>query len=45
MRVMDLIQINMQGLYDASFLIRDHYLGLSMHINVRGKEYDYVHTY
>ncbi|MBQ3964774.1 MAG: hypothetical protein II682_04975 [Firmicutes bacterium] len=45
MRVMDLIQINMQGLYDASFLIRDHYLGLAMHINVRGKEYDYVHTY
>ena len=45
LRTMDLIQINMQGLYDASFLIRDHYLGMAMHVNVRGREYDYVHTY
>lgn len=45
LRVMDLIQINMQGLHDASFLIRDHYLGLDMHVTVRGKEYDYAHTY
>lgn len=45
LRVMDLIQINMQGLHDAAFLIRDHYLGFEMHITVRGKEYDYVHTY
>ncbi len=45
LRVMDLIQINMQGLHDASFLIRDHYLGFDMHVTVRGKEYDYAHTY
>ena len=45
LRVMDLIQINMQGLHDAGFLIRDHYLGLDLHVTVRGKEYDYAHTY
>ena len=45
LRVMDLIQINMQGLHDATFLIRDHYLGLDLHVTVRGKEYDYAHTY
>ena len=45
LRVMDLIQINMQGLHDASFLIRDHYLGFDMDVTVRGREYHYAHTY
>lgn len=45
LRAMDLIQINMQGLHDRSFLIRDHYLGVDVHAVVRGRGYDYAHTY
>ncbi len=44
-RTMDLIQINMQGLSSQSFLLQDHYLGLTFSVTVEGKTYTYEHTY
>ncbi len=44
-RVMDLIQINMQGNYDGSFLIRDYNLGFDFKAKIDGREYAYKHKY
>lgn len=44
-RMMDLIQINMQGNYSGSFLLRDHNVGFNMKVDVNGREYAYEHSY
>lgn len=45
MRVMDLIQINIQGGFDESFQIRDCYVGLQYSTKIGGQEYCYVQNY
>ena len=45
LRMMDLIQINMQGNHDAGFYIRDHSVGLSLSVKAGGRIYYYDHTY
>lgn len=45
MRMMDLIQINIQGGFDESFYIKDCYIGLDYKANVNGQEYAYVQIY
>ncbi|MGI6256460.1 MAG: DUF5702 domain-containing protein [Anaerovoracaceae bacterium] len=44
-RMMDLIQINMQGNHDASFLIRDYNLGFDYKAKIDGREYVYKDKY
>lgn len=44
-RVMDLIQINMQGNYDGSFLIEDYNLGFDYRAKIDGREYVYKDKY
>lgn len=44
-RMMDLMQINIVGNYDSSFLIREHNMGLWTKIKVDGREYSYDHKY
>lgn len=45
MRIMDLIQINIQGGFDESFYIKDCYIGLKYKAKINGQEYCYVQTY
>lgn len=45
MRIMDLIQINIQGGFDESFYIKDCYIGLKYTTKINGQEYCYVQTY
>ncbi len=44
-RALDLIQINMQGLYDSNFLIMEHNTGFYVTETVNGKEYVYEDKY
>lgn len=45
LRMMDLIQINMQFCRDGGFLLRDYYAGLKVVLKVNGKEYDAEREY
>ena len=45
LRMMDLIQINMQFSHDGGFLLRDYYAGLKVVLKVNGKEYDAEREY
>ena len=45
MRMMDLIQINIQGNFDESFYIKDCYIGLKYEADINGQEYGYVENY
>ncbi|MHC1722415.1 MAG: DUF5702 domain-containing protein [Aminipila sp.] len=45
MRMMDLIQINIQGGFDESFYMKDCYIGLKYFTKVNGQEYCYVQNY
>lgn len=45
LRLMDLIQINMQGNYDRHFLLQDHYLGYGFSATWNGRGHYYEHTY
>lgn len=45
MRMMDLIQINIQGGFDEDFYIRDCYVGLQYNTKIDGQEYGYVQNY
>ncbi len=44
-RMMDLIQINMQGSHDAGFLLREYRSGIDYTVSADGAEYRYVQTY
>lgn len=44
-RIMDLIQINIQGKYDRSFLIKEHNMGFWVKAEADGREYAYDHKY
>ena len=44
-RVMDLIQINIQGKYDRSFLIMEHNMGFRVRAEADGREYEYDQKY
>ena len=44
-RMMDLMQINIMGNYDSSFLIKEHNMGLWTKVKVDGREYSYDHKY
>ncbi len=45
LRMMDLIQINLQGTYDGDFSVRDMYTGFSFTASVNGREFEYVENY
>nr|WP_315024261.1 DUF5702 domain-containing protein [uncultured Aminipila sp.] len=45
MRMMDLIQINIQGGFDESFCIKDCYIGFKYCTKINGQEYCYVQNY
>ena len=45
MRMMDLMQINIQGKYDRDFLIMEHNLGFWFKAEVDGREYAYEEKY
>ncbi|QIB69273.1 hypothetical protein Ami103574_08030 [Aminipila butyrica] len=45
LRMMDLIQINMQGGFDQNFYIKDCYVGLQIEAKVSGQEFSYVQQY
>ncbi|MFV0516420.1 MAG: DUF5702 domain-containing protein [Aminipila sp.] len=45
LRMMDLIQINIQGEFDETFYIQDCYVGLKFNASINGQEYSYVQTY
>lgn len=45
MRVMDLIQINIQGGFDDRFYIKDCYVGFQYRAMINGQEYCYVQKY
>ena len=44
-RLMDIIQLNVQGVYDENFRIKDYYLGFNYKAKVNGKIYEYTQTY
>ena len=44
-RIMDLIQINIQGNHDKTFLIKDHNCGFSFKANVDGRQFYYDEEY
>ena len=44
-KTLDLIQINMIGLYDSDFLIVEHNTGFDIQVTVNGKEYVYKEEY
>jgi hypothetical protein len=44
-RMMDLIQINLKGTYNADFQIRQHYVGYSFEAEVNGDVFSYTQTY
>lgn len=44
-RIMDLMQINIVGKYDSSFLIKEHNMGMWMKVRVDGREYSYDQKY
>ena len=39
LRAMDIVQINMAGLQNPSFLIKDHYVGFELSTRINGKNY------
>ncbi|WP_312650352.1 DUF5702 domain-containing protein [Aminipila sp.] len=45
MRMMDLIQINIQGGFDEGFYIKDCYIGFKFYTKINGQEYCYVENY
>lgn len=45
MRMMDLIQINIQGGFDESFYIKDCYIGFKYYSKINGQGYCYVQNY
>lgn len=45
LRMMDLMQINIQGKYDRDFLIMEHNTGFCYRASVSGKDYSYIHKY
>lgn len=45
LRAMDLIQINMKGNYNKSFLMKDHYCGFTLEAEINNKNFRYEHTY
>lgn len=45
MRMMDLIQINIQGGFDEGFYIKDCYTGFKFYTKINGQEYCYVQNY
>lgn len=45
MRMMDLIQMNIQGGFDESFYIKDCYIGFKYYTKINGQEYCYVQNY
>ncbi len=45
LRMMDLIQINIQGKYDRDFLIMEHNMGFCFRASVDGKEFAYIEKY
>lgn len=44
-RLMDLIQLNIQGNFDDSFRIKDCYLGLMYEAKINGQKYKYIQNY
>lgn len=44
-RIMDLIQINIQGKYDRTFLIKEHNMGFWVKAEADGRDYSYEHKY
>jgi hypothetical protein len=44
-RIMDLIQINIQGKYDRTFLIKEHNMGFWVKAEADGRDYSYDHKY
>jgi hypothetical protein len=44
-RMMDLMQINIQGRYDRTFLIREHNMGFWVKAEADGREYVYDQKY
>lgn len=44
-RMMDLMQINIQGKYDRDFLIKEHNAGFLFDAEVGGKQYEYEEKY
>lgn len=44
-RMMDLMQINIQGKYDKDFLVKEHNLGFEFGAEVSGKKYRYEEKY
>lgn len=44
-RMMDLMQINIQGKYDREFLIKEHNAGFLFDAEVGGKQYEYEEKY
>ena len=44
-RIMDSIQINIQGTHDKTFLIKDHNCGFSFKANVDGRQFSYDEEY
>ncbi len=45
LRMMDLMQINIQGKYDSSFLISTTTLGFNYSIKINGRRYAYDEKY
>ncbi len=45
LRMMDIIQLNMQNQVSPGFLLRDHYSGLEASFNVNGSEYEIENEY
>jgi len=45
LRTMDLIQINMKGTYNESFLIREHYTGYRFSVKAKGDVFEYTEQY
>lgn len=44
-RCKDIIQLNVQGAFDDTFLIKNCYTGLLYGANINGREYQYVQKY
>ncbi|MGN0710941.1 MAG: DUF5702 domain-containing protein [Anaerovoracaceae bacterium] len=44
-RLMDIIQINMQGSFDENFRIKDMYTGFKFCADISGQEFEYVEKY
>ncbi|NLD19181.1 MAG: hypothetical protein GX663_02900 [Clostridiales bacterium] len=44
-RIMDLVQINMRKQYDGTFLIQEHWTGVSIDVKVNGEKFSYEKKY